>query len=55
MWHRYKESKTYNDLVEYRRAQNKAVKEYQKAKVEFEKRLAKDIKTNPKSFNAYVR
>ena len=55
MWHRYRESRTYNDLVEYKRAQNKAVKEYKKAKIEFEKKLAKDIKTNPKSFYAYVR
>ena len=43
MWHRYRESRTFNDLVEYRRAQNKAVKEYKKAKIEFEKKLAKRI------------
>ena len=35
MWHRYRSSRTYNDLLEYRRAQNKAVKEYKKAKIEF--------------------
>ena len=55
MWHRYRESRSYNDLVEYRRARNKAVKEYKKSKIEFEKKLAKDIKSNPKSFYAYVR
>ena len=50
MWCRYRCSRSYNDLVEYKRAQNKAVKEYKKAKIEFEKRLAKDIKSNPKRF-----
>ena len=49
-----RESKTYNELVEYRRAQNKAVKEYKKSKIEFEKKLAKYIKTNPKSVYAHV-
>jgi hypothetical protein len=39
----------------HRIAQNKAVKEYRKAKRQFEKKLAKDIKSNPKSFYAYVR
>lgn len=55
MWIAYRASDTYNDLVEYKRAQNKAVKEYRKAKRQFEKKLAKDVKQNPKSFYAYVR
>ena len=55
MWDRYRQSKSYNDLVEYKIAQNKAVKEYRKAKRQFERKLAKDIKSNPKSFYAYVR
>ena len=55
MWNRYRQSKTYNDLVEYKIAQNRAVKEYRKAKKQFEKKLAKDIRSNPKSFYAYVR
>ena len=37
MWITYRESQSYNDLVECRIAQNKAVKEYRKAKREFEK------------------
>ena len=37
------ESRSYNDLIAYRRAQNKAVKEYRKAKKKFEKKLAKNI------------
>ena len=55
MWYRYRQSKTYNDLVEYKRAQNKAVREYRNAKKLFEKRLTKNIKNNPKSFYSYCR
>ena len=55
MWDRYRQSKSYNDLVEYRRSQNKAVKEYRKAKKQFEKKLARDVKNNPKNFFAYCR
>jgi predicted RNA-binding protein YlxR (DUF448 family) len=51
---RYRESQTYNDLVEYRIAQKKAGKGYKKAKKQFERNLAKDIKSNPKSFYARV-
>ena len=47
MWIRYRESQSYKDLVEYRIAQNKAVNEYRKAKREFERNLAKNIKSNP--------
>ena len=36
MWSRYREYRSYNDLIAYRRAQNKAVKEYRKAKKKFE-------------------
>ena len=43
------------NLVEYRIARNQAVKEYKKSKIDFEKKLAKDIKSNPKIFYAYVR
>ena len=55
MWIRQRQSKNYNDLVEYRIAQNKAVKEYRKAKRQFEKILAKDIRSNPKNVYANVR
>ena len=55
MWIRYRESQSYNDLVEYRMAQHKVVKEYRKAKREFERNLVKNIKSNPRSFYAYVR
>jgi hypothetical protein len=55
MWIKYRNSRQYKDLVEYKKVQNKAVKEYRKAKRNFERKLAKDIKVNPKSFYAYVR
>jgi len=55
MWIRYRESKAYNDLVEYKRAQNKAVSEFRRAKRTFERKLVKNIKENPRSFYSYVR
>jgi len=55
MWNKYRQSKSYNDSVEYKIAQNKAVKEYRKAKQKCERKLARDIKSNPKSFYVYVR
>jgi len=35
MWNRYRQSKSYNDLIEYKIAQNKAVLEYRKAMQKF--------------------
>jgi hypothetical protein len=55
MWIKYRNSREYKDLVEYKKVQNKAVKEFTMAKRNFERKLAKDIKVNPKSFYAYVR
>jgi hypothetical protein len=55
MWKRFRLSGTYNDKVEYKRALNNATAKYKAAKQDFEKKLAKDIKSNPKSFYAYVR
>ena len=52
---RYSQSKSYNDGVENEIAQKKAVLEYKKTMKLFEQKLAKDIKTNPKSCYAYVR
>jgi len=43
MWVRYRQSRTYNDSIEYKIAQNKAVKEYRNANRQFEKKLAKEI------------
>jgi len=41
MWLRYRESKSYNDKVEYKIAQRKAVKEYKQEKMQFEKQIGK--------------
>ena len=54
MWARYRSSRTYNDYVEYKRTLNKATNVFRKAKLDFEKKLAKNIKTDPKSFYAYT-
>ena len=55
MWKRLQETKDYNDKVEYKRAQKAAARrEYSKAKRDFEKKLVKGIKANPKSFYAFV-
>jgi ribonucleases P/MRP protein subunit RPP40 len=55
MWKRYQSSGDYNDKVEYKRALNLATREYRVAKIDFERKLVKDIKVNPKSFYSYVR
>jgi hypothetical protein len=55
MWIKYINSREYKDLVEYKKVQNKAVKVYGRAKRNFERKLAMDIKVNPKSFYAYGR
>jgi len=55
MWNRYRQSKSYKDLVEYKIVQNKTVKEYRKTTQKIERKLAMNIKSNPKSFYAYVR
>ena len=53
MWTKYKENQSYNNWIEYKRVCNRAVKEYKKAKWKFEKKLAKDIKNNPKAVYSY--
>ena len=55
MWIRYRESKNYNDYVEYKGVLRKTKCEYKKAKMNFERKLTNNIKSNPKSFYAYVR
>ena len=55
MWKRFQRSQTYNDRVEYKRALNAATAKFREARQNFERKLALEIKTNPKSFYAYVR
>ncbi|XP_072037662.1 uncharacterized protein [Amphiura filiformis] len=54
-WKRYSNTRQYQDFVNYKRARNAASKEVRFAKKSFEKKLAADIKKNPKSFWKYVR
>ena len=52
---KYHNSGSYNDLCEYKRILNRATSEYKTAKYSFEKKLASNVKADPKSFFAYVR
>jgi hypothetical protein len=49
------QSKSYNDLLEYKIARVRASKIYINARKSFETKLANGVKNNPKSFYAYVR
>ena len=49
---KYHNSGSYNDLCQYKRVINRTTSEYKKAKYSFEKKLASNIKTDPKSFYA---
>ena len=53
-WKKWSKSSNYNDFVEYKIARNKTVKAVRKAKLKFEKKLAKQVKEDPKSCFAYV-
>jgi hypothetical protein len=55
MWKRFQQTKSYNDLVEYKIARVRATKIYKNARKSFETKLANEVKNNPKSFYAYVR
>ena len=54
-WTKYRESKLYQDYLAYKRARNRASKEVRKAQRRFERKLAKNIKSNPKAFYKYAR
>ena len=54
-WKRYTGTRQYQDYQHYCRARNEATKEVRKAKKGYEKKLAEDIKNDPKSFWKYVR
>ena len=54
-WKRYKHSKTPANGRHYNKCVHDAKKEVDKAKRDFEKKIANNIQTDPKSFYAYVR
>ena len=51
----FSKSSNYDNFVEYQIARNKVIKAVRKAKLKFEKKLAKQVKEDPNSFFAYVR
>ena len=55
LWKKYRETREYEDYVEYNRCLNKATKTVKKAKRKLEKKLAKNIKNDPKAFYKYAR
>lgn len=55
MWKKYRETGEHHLYEAYKRQLNKARKEVVKAKQNFEKRLADNIKKDPKSFYSYTR
>ena len=54
-WLKYKYCSTHKNLHLYKQARNNVVYELRKCKINFEKRLAADIKINNKEFWKYVR
>ena len=54
-WNRYKISGTASDYEEYKLALNRFTNEVKKAKLNFETKLAKDVKVNSKPFYKYIR
>lgn len=55
MWKRFQQTKSYDDLMEYKIARDKATKVNRNAKKRFEIKLANEVKQIPKRFHAYVR
>jgi hypothetical protein len=55
LWKKYKSTGDYNDLVEYKHVLNSVTREYRKAKLQFESKVATKVKTDVKSFYSYVR
>ena len=53
-WKRYLETKSGEDYLKYTRARNQSRNATRKAQKEFESKLAKDVKRNPKSFWKHV-
>ena len=54
-WEKFWESKLHADYVTYKKYHNRAVAEIRKAKKSFRKKLSVNIKSDAKSFYAYVR
>ena len=55
LWRQYKKTRGNYDLMQYKRAKNKLRSLTRSQRINFENNLAKDIKTQPKKFWAYVK
>ena len=55
LWQRWKEHSDDNLELKYKKQANKAAKAVRLAKRDFERKVAKNIKTDSKSFFSYVR
>ena len=55
MWERYRELGDYESKQEYKFARNSCNEVYRKAERNFKEKLAKNVKTDAKSFYSYVR
>ena len=53
-WKRYSETKTHAKYMEYVKERTRVTKKLRQAKREFEKKIAKDCKLNPKAFYRYA-
>ena len=53
-WRRYQETKSHKRYLDYVKVRNKTSKSLRKLKKEFEKKLASEVKTNPKAFFNYA-
>ena len=55
LWRKYRSTKNEEDYYNYKKAHNCGTKEIRLAKKNFEKKLADNIKTDPKSLYSYTR
>ena len=54
LWKHYTQSQDYQSYLAFKRVQNEVKSVVRKAKREFEKKLASDVKKNPKAFYSYL-
>ena len=55
LWKKYQETKDYNIYVRYKKQLNFTTREIRNAKKSFEKKVAENIKLDPKSYHSYVK
>ena len=55
LWKRYSQSRDYEDHQAYKRVEKEVQRSVRKAKRDFERKLAKSAKSNPKQFYSYIK